>query len=86
MLAMRTHRPFSNGSTLTKPQKLLMSKWKVLEACDKEKHFLVARVISPEAPRHKTQEVEMEAVMTGRRHTMSWNEPADATKWAQGWI
>jgi hypothetical protein len=46
------------------PQKLLLSKWTAVEVCDKEKHFLVVRIINPEAPRHKIQEVEMEAVMS----------------------
>jgi len=54
----------SVGKKQLNPQKLLMSKWTAVESCDKEKHFLVARVINPEAPRHNIQEVEMEAVMT----------------------
>ena len=50
------------------PQKLLMSKWTKVESSDMEKHFLVARVINPEAPKHKIQEVEMEAVMSQAFH------------------
>jgi len=68
------------------PKKLLLSKWTAVNARDKEKHFLVARVINPEAPKHKIQEVEMEAVMTGRRFSMRWEELTDGMKWVQGWI
>jgi tryptophan-rich hypothetical protein len=80
------------GETMTKadrpilnPQKLLMSKWTAFEARAKEKHFLVARVINPEAPKHKIQEVEMEAVISNRRFILNWEELTDTTKWVQGW-
>jgi tryptophan-rich hypothetical protein len=43
-------------------------------------------VINPEAPTHKIQEVEMEAVMTRRRFLLRWEELTDATKWVQGWV
>ena len=62
-----------------------MSKWTAVEAREKEKHFLVARVINPEAPKHKIQEVEMEAVMSKRCFMLRWEELTDATKWVQGW-
>jgi tryptophan-rich hypothetical protein len=68
------------------PQKLLLSKWTAVEPRDKEKHFLVARVINPEAPKHKIQEIEMEAVISRRRFTMRWEELLDVTKWMQGWL
>ena len=74
------------GKKHLNPQKLLMSKWTAVEARDKEKHFLVARVINPEAPKHKIQEVEMEAVMSNRRFILRWEELTDPTKWRQGWV
>ena len=52
---------------------------------DLEKHFLVVRVINPEAPRHKIQEVELEAVMTRRRFILRWEELTDPTQWTPGW-
>ena len=67
------------------PQKLRLTKWTAVEARDKENHFLVARVINPEAQRHKIQEVEMEAVMSKRRFILRWEELTDETKWRQGW-
>ena len=76
---MQATRPLLN------PQKLLMSKWTTVNPQAREKHFLVARVINPEAARHKIQEVEMEAVMTRRRFTIPWQELTDATHWQSGW-
>lgn len=68
------------------PQKLLKSKWTAVNPQNLEKHFLVVRVINPEAPRHKIQEVEMEAVMSKRRFILMWEELIDATRWMQGWL
>ena len=67
------------------PKKLMISKWTAAEARGKEKHFLVARVINPETPQHKIQEVEMEAVISKRRFRLRWKELTDETKWVQGW-
>ena len=57
-----------------------------VEARDKERHFLVERGINPELPRHKIQEVELEAVMTKRRFMLRWEKLSDETKWVQGWF
>jgi tryptophan-rich hypothetical protein len=67
------------------PKKLLLSKWTALAARNKEKHFLVTKVINPEAPGHKIEAVEMEAVMSKRQFILRWKELTDATKWVQGW-
>jgi len=76
--------PFAAKNQIN-PQKLLMSKWTAVNPQNKEKHFLVTKVIDPEQPKHKIQEVEMEAVLAKRSFTMSWEDLTDATKWVQGW-
>ena len=68
------------------PQKLLLSKWTALEPRDKEKHFLVTKVIDLEQPKHLIEFVEMEAVLTRRSFSTRWEELTDATKWLQGRI
>ena len=75
----------SAGKIQLNPQKLLMAKWTAVNPQEKEKHFLLARVINPETQRHKIQEVEMEAVMSKRRFILGWEELLDTTKWRQGW-
>jgi tryptophan-rich hypothetical protein len=68
------------------PKKLLMTKWTAVNPQNKEKHFLVTKVIDPEQPKHLIELVELEAVLTKRSFTMRWEELTDATRWTQGWI
>ena len=53
---------------------------------EKEKHFLVTKVIDAEQPKHLIELVVMEAVLTKRSFTMRWEDLADGTKWVQGWV
>jgi len=68
------------------PKKLRLSKWTAVNPQEKEKHFLVTKVIDPEQPKHLIEFVEIEAVLTKRSFTMRWAELTDPTKWVQGWI
>jgi len=68
------------------PKKLLLSKWTAVNPQEKEKHFLVTKVIDPEQPKHLIELVVMEAVLTKRSFTMRWEDLTDTTKWVQGWI
>jgi len=74
------------GKTQLNPQKLLLSKWTAVNPQEKEKHFLVTKVIDPEQPKHLIELVKMEAVLTKRSFTMRWEELTDPTKWVQGWL
>lgn len=67
------------------PRKLLRSKWTAVQPRDKEKHFLVTRLIEPEAPGTEIDYVELEAVYTGRSRTLRWRELLDGAAWRQGW-
>lgn len=67
------------------PRKLLRSKWTAVQPRDKEKHFLVTRLIEPEAPGTEIDYVELEAVYTGRSRTLRWRELLDDAVWRQGW-
>lgn len=68
------------------PEKLLLSKWTAVAPCAREKHFLVTRVINPEAASHRIELVELEAVLTRRSFTLPWSELTDKQKWRQGWL
>ena len=68
------------------PKKLLLSKWTAVNPQEKEKHFLVKKVIDPEKPKHLIELVVMEAVLTKRSFTMRWEELTDVTKWMKGWV
>ena len=68
------------------PEKLLLSKWTAVSPRDREKHFLVTRVINPEAPANRIEHVILEAVLSRRRFTLPWSELTDKQKWLQGWL
>ena len=67
------------------PKKLLLSKWTAVAPLAKEKHFVVTRVIEPEPPNVKIEQVELQAVHSGRSMTVHWRELTDANRWHQGW-
>ncbi len=68
------------------PRKLLLSKWTATTPRDKEKHFLVTRLVPPLAPSEAVELVELEAVHSGRSQVLSWRELADVSLWRQGWL
>ena len=68
------------------PRKLLLSKWTAVSPRDREKHFLVTRVINPETAPHLIEFVELEAVLTSRSFTLRWPELTDRAQWLPGWI
>ena len=67
------------------PKKLLLSKWTAVAPLGKEKHFVVTRVIEPEPPGVKIEQVELQAVHSGRSMGIPWRELTDANRWHQGW-
>ncbi|ASF47738.1 TIGR02450 family Trp-rich protein [Methylovulum psychrotolerans] len=68
---------------LINPQKLLLSKWTAVTPANKEKHFLVTRLIKDE------QEVViaciLEAVINHNEYEIAWNLLKEKTIWQMGW-
>jgi len=67
------------------PKKLLLSKWTAANARNKEKHFLVTRVIRAELHATQIESIELEAVLTRRIYTLPWRTLNDSSQWLQGW-
>jgi len=77
------------------PKKLLLSKWTAVNIIDKQKHFLVTRLIMAEPPMmtgNLTQpvhdlitHVEIEAVFSSNKQIILWHELKDPSRWKQGW-
>ena len=65
--------------------KLLLSKWTATEPQNKEKHFIVVKLIEPAVPDAQTEMIEIEATYTHRSFALPWRDLLDETKWLQGW-
>ena len=65
------------------PAKLLLSKWTAAVVHNKEKHFLVIKLVHDE--QNILQQVELEAVHSGRSQWLDWQELRDDQCWLTGW-
>lgn len=65
------------------PAKLRHSKWTAVEPRDREKHFMVTRVVDGEGGRPAA--CVLEAVHSRREYLVDWRELADESRWRQGW-
>ena len=68
------------------PKKLLLTKWTAVKPIDKQKHFLVSRVIQPELPTDPIEMVEIEAVFSKAVREIGWRDLQDEKVWRQGWV
>jgi tryptophan-rich hypothetical protein len=68
------------------PKKLLLTKWTAVTPRSREKHFVVLRVIEPEPPSERFEQIELEAVHSKQVYLLHWRELTDASVWRQGWV
>lgn len=68
------------------PKKLLRSKWTAATPRNKEKYFIVTKVIAPEPPSVQIETIELEAVHSRRSFSMPWRDLTDNNQWLQGWL
>lgn len=68
------------------PKKLRLSKWTAVQPLNREKHFVVVRVIEPEPPAVRITLVELEAVHSGRVLQLHWRDLTNPRVWRQGWL
>lgn len=67
------------------PKKLLLSKWTAVTPRNKEKHFIVTKLLLPENPRAPFELVELEAVYSKRLLVLPWRALNDTATWRPGW-
>jgi tryptophan-rich hypothetical protein len=79
----RNHRPRKNPLS---PKKLLLTKWTAVTPRHREKHFVVLRVIEPEPPSMRVDQIELQAVHSRQVYLLHWRELTDASLWRQGWV
>jgi len=70
-------------ATPINPAKLLLSKWTAVQPQQREKHFLVTKLLRDEQD-HITGCV-LEAALTQRAQAIDWKLLKDASQWRQGW-
>ena len=68
------------------PKKLLLTKWTAVQPVDKNKHFLVSKVMQPEHPALAIEWVELEAVYSKAVARPPWQALRDPARWCQGWV
>jgi hypothetical protein len=68
------------------PKKLLLSKWTAVKPVDKQKHFLVSRVIQPAFPDDPIELVEIQSVYSNATQIIAWRELQHDSVWRQGWV
>jgi tryptophan-rich hypothetical protein len=73
------------STTRLSPGKLLHSKWTAENPRNREKHFLVIRIVDPEPPGSPVVSIELEAVHSKRVHVIPWRALMDVTQWKRGW-
>ena len=79
-------QPKSNRAALRlNAKKLLLTKWTATRPQNKERHFIVTRLIEPEVPDAQIEMIELEATYSKRSVTMPWRALKDGTQWLQGW-
>ena len=66
------------------PKKLLLSKWTAVSPQNKEKHFLVTKLVPAGVTAALIETVELEAVHSRRSVLMPWRELNDQTQWLHG--
>ena len=71
-------------ATQINPNKLLLSKWTTAVPQNKEKHFLVTKLLRDEL--EVVIGCELEAVLTQRTQTLDWRALQDESCWRQGWL
>jgi tryptophan-rich hypothetical protein len=71
---------------ITNPKKLLNSKWTAAMPQNKEKHFIVTKLILTNAPLQPIEFIELEAVHSKRSQLIAWQLLNDEKVWLQGWL
>jgi len=67
------------------PNKLLLSKWTAVAPQNKEKHFIVSKLLWPDDPAAPLELIELEAVLSKRIQVLLWRDLQDTNTWRQGW-
>jgi tryptophan-rich hypothetical protein len=68
------------------PNKLLLTKWTAVRPVDKQKHFVVTKVLEPEVVGGPVFWIDIEAIHSGVVTRIAWRDLRDTGVWRQGWL
>ena len=71
--------------TKLNPKKLLLSKWTAVKPQNKEKHFIVSKLLLPDDPTLPLELIELEAIFSKQVYVLPWRDLQDTAIWRQGW-
>ncbi len=75
-----------SSKQIVNPKKLLNSKWTAMKAINKEKHFIVTKLVPPETEGQSVALIELQAVYSKRTQIIPWQRLNDKNVWLQGWV
>ncbi|HDS1733744.1 MULTISPECIES: TIGR02450 family Trp-rich protein [Pseudomonas] len=65
------------------PRKLTLSKWTASAPINREKHFIVTKLLCDE--QGTPLQIELQAVYSGRTELLDWQVLRDENRWLMGW-
>jgi len=66
------------------PAKLQLSKWTAMLPRNREKHFIVTKLVQDDVG--NVTHCVIEAVHSHREQLVEWQELRESAKWRQGWL
>ena len=74
------------SATPPSAKKLLLSKWTAVTPVNREKHFLVVKVVEPQVAGAAITMIEIESVYSKRVTAIAWRDLTDQSRWTRGWV
>lgn len=71
---------------ITVTKKLLNSKWTAVTPANKEKHFMVIKLIVPDELHQTVEYIELEAIHSKRIVLLPWQQLNNTSIWQKGWL
>jgi tryptophan-rich hypothetical protein len=67
-------------------KKLIKSKWTAVTPSNKEKCFIVVKILIAELATYPAELIQIEAIHTKRIQVLAWQKLNDEFIWQQGWV
>ena len=82
-----THNlPNKIAKRIVNPKKRMLTKWTAVNPINKEKHFMVTKIVMPDLIKLPIEFIALEAVFSGRKQLLALKQFNDSTLWLQGWV